>query len=49
MKQAQNMQAELQKTSDRLVRIGKLFGERDPSKIPSCVEAFYRAHSKVAA
>lgn len=49
MDTAARLQAELQKTSDRLVRIGKLFGERDPSKIPSCVEAFYRAHSKVAA
>lgn len=46
---AQMYQAELKKMSNRLVRIGKLFGERDPNKIPSVVEAFYRKHTRVAA
>ena len=39
----------LQKLSQRMQRIGKLFGERDPVKIPALVESFYRAHAKVAA
>lgn len=49
MDAAAKFQTELQRTSDRLVRIGKLFGERDPSKVPALVEAFYRKHTEVAA
>lgn len=49
MENAARLQAELQKASDRLTRIGKLFGERDPSKVAALVEAFYRQHAKVAA
>lgn len=46
---AQRYQAELQRASDRLTRIGKLFGERDPAKIPALVEAFYRQHARAVA
>lgn len=46
---AHRYQKELQKASDRLTRIGKLFNERDPSKVCALVEAFYRQHAKAAA
>lgn len=46
---AHRYQAELQRASDRLTRIGKLFGERDPAKIPALVEAFYRQHARAVA
>lgn len=42
---AHRYQTELQRASGRLTRIGKLFGERDPAKIPALVEAFVRAHN----
>lgn len=40
---------ELQRVSKLLQRIGKLFDERDTSKVPALVEAFYRQHAKRAA
>lgn len=40
---AARYQRELQRMSDRLVKIGKLFGERDTSKIPALVEKMFRA------
>lgn len=46
---AQMYQAELKKMAERLTRIGKLFGERDPHKVPALVEAFYRKHAQAAA
>ena len=46
---AHRYQTELQRASDRLTRIGKLFGERDPAKIPALVEAFYRQHARAVA
>lgn len=46
---AHRYQTELQRASDRLTRIGKLFGERDPAKIPALVEAFYRRHARAVA
>lgn len=49
MENAARLQSELQKSADRLTRIGKLFGERDPSKIAARVEAFFREHTSQAA
>ena len=46
---AHRYQAELQRASDRLTRIGKLFGERDQAKVPALVEAFYRQHARAVA
>lgn len=46
---AHRYQTELQRASDRLTRIGKLFGERDPAKIPALCEAFYRQHARAVA
>jgi len=46
---AARYQRELQKLSDRLVRIGKLFNERDTAKIPALVERLFRSQSKEAA
>lgn len=49
MANAARLDKELQQLHNRMLRIGKLFGERDPVKIPALVESFYRAHAKVAA
>ncbi len=49
MGNAARLERELQQLNNRMVRIGKLFGERDATKIPALVEAFYRQHAKVAA
>ncbi len=49
MANAARLERELQQSHNRMLRIGKLFGERDPMKIPALVEAFYRQHAKVAA
>ena len=49
MANAARLDKELQQLHNRMLRIGKLFGERDPAKIPALVESFYRAHAKVAA
>ena len=38
------MESELQRLSDRMTRIGKLFNERDPAQRPALVEALYRQH-----
>lgn len=46
---AHRYQTELQRAADRLTRIGKLFGERDPAKIPALVESFYRQHARAVA
>lgn len=46
---AHRFQSELQRTADRLTRIGKLFNERDPAKIPALVEGFVRKHTGVTA
>ena len=49
MANAARLERELQQSHNRMLRIGKLFGERDAMKIPALVEAFYRQHAKVAA
>lgn len=49
MANAARLDKELQQLHNRMLRIGKLFGERDPVKIPALVESLYRAHAKVAA
>lgn len=46
---AHRYQVELQKAADRLTRIGKLFGERDPSKVPALVETMFRKHERAPA
>jgi hypothetical protein len=42
------LEAEIQTASSRLRRIGKLFNERDESKIPPLVEKFVRQHREAA-
>lgn len=49
MGNAARLERELQQLNNRMLRIGKLFGERDAAKIPALVEAFHRQHAKVAA
>jgi hypothetical protein len=43
------LEGELQRAHERMLRIGKMFNERDESKIAALVEKFVREHRKVAA
>jgi hypothetical protein len=49
MGNAARLERELQQLNARMLRIGKLFGERDATKIPALVEAFHRQHAKAVA
>lgn len=48
MSAAARLERELQQLSARMVRIGRLFDERDATKIPAKVEAFVRKHKQAA-
>ena len=43
------LESELQRLSDRMTKIGKLFGERDSVKIPALVAELYRQHYPASA